>query len=158
LHGGLSGFDKKVWRWEIILPDLNSAGFKLSYSSLDNEEGYPGKVDVEVYYLITNSSEIIMRYFVISDKVSPINITNHTYWNLSGNFVRSILNQKLFLSATHYLPVDDTQIPTGELKSVENTPFDLSVESGNEAFCNSAGSTGLYCQLASEFWYQAQAA
>lgn len=130
LHGGLEGFDKKIWSWQIVCPELDMAGFKLSYTSMDTEEGYPGNVDIDVFYLITTGSEVIMRYYVTTDAPCPVNITNHTYWNLSGDCKRSIKEQKLFSPATEYLPVDDTQIPTGERKSVNNSPFDFTCKNG----------------------------
>lgn len=130
LHGGVAGFDKQIWSWQIVCPDINTAGFKLSYTSMDNEEGYPGTVDVDVFYLITTGSELVMRYVASTDKATPINITNHTYWNLSGDCRRSILSHRLFSPSSAYIPVDANQIPTGEQKSVKESPFDLTSSRG----------------------------
>ena len=132
LHGGLEGFDKKIWSWQIICPELNTAGFCLSYSSADGEEGFPGAVDVDVYYLISTKSELTIRYLATTDKTTPVNLTNHTYWNLSGECKRSILSHRLFSPCTQYTPVDETQIPLGTMESVINTPFDFTAQGGIE--------------------------
>ena len=131
-HGGLEGFDKKIWSWQIICPELHTAGFCFSYTSVDGEEGFPGTVDVDVYYLISTKSELTIRYLATSDKATPVNLTNHTYWNLSGNCKRSILSHKLFSPCSKYTPVDETQIPLGIIDSVSNTPFDFTAKDGVE--------------------------
>ena len=131
-HGGLEGFDKKIWSWQIICPELHTAGFCFSYTSTDGEEGFPGTVDVDVYYLISTKSELTIRYLATTDRATPINLTNHTYWNLSGDCKRSVLFHKLFSPCSRYTPVDETQIPLGTLDSVTNTPFDFTIEGGVE--------------------------
>lgn len=126
LHGGLEGFNMKNWGWEIVTPDEHSAGFRFTYRSPDGEEGYPGTVDAEVVYLINDCNEIIMRYSAVTlDKPSLVNMTNHAYWNLSGNCTRSIKDQKLHCPSSLYLPNDETQIPLGERRPVDGTPFDF---------------------------------
>ena len=130
LHGGLEGFNMKVWGWEIVCPDDHSAGFKFSYQSQDKEEGYPGTVDAEVVYLINDSNEIIIRYFAVTDSPTIVNMTNHAYWNLSGECRRLVTDQKLYCPSKMYLPNDGTQIPFGVLRPVEGTPFDFTEKGG----------------------------
>lgn len=124
LHGGIEGFDKKYWEWDVVCTK-DKAGFKFTYFSVDGEEGFPGNLRVEVTYLLTSTSKIIMRYTATTDQATVINMTNHTYWNLSGNCRRMILGHSLFLSCSHFLPVDKTQIPTGQIASVIGTKYDF---------------------------------
>ena len=130
LHGGITGFDKKVWNWELISPNDDQAGFKFTYFSKDNEEGYPGNMKIEVYYLINCDLDLTMRFVAETDQSTPVNITNHTYWNLSGNCIESIQSHRLHIPSSFYLPVDENQIPTGEIKSVEGSPFDFRQNGG----------------------------
>ena len=122
LHGGLKGFDKAFWAIE-ILPD--SASMKLTYISVDGEEGYPGNVNAEVVYTLTDTDELKIDYSATTDKKTIINLTQHTYFNLTGDANQDILNHQLMMDALQFLPVDKTLIPTNELKSVTNTPFDF---------------------------------
>ncbi|MDH4089268.1 MAG: galactose mutarotase [Cyclobacteriaceae bacterium] len=124
LHGGLKGFDKVVWNATPAVSE-NGASLKLTYVSKDMEEGYPGTLDVEVTYTLTNKNELKIEYNATTDKKTIINLTNHTYFNLSGNTKRDILNEVLSVSASKYIPVDKTLIPTGEIESVSGTPFDF---------------------------------
>lgn len=121
LHGG-KGFDKRVWTAEPIEGDQPS--IKLSYTAKDGEEGYPGKLKVTVTYTLTNDNALEIDYEAESDKNTIVNLTQHSYFNLSGNG-KTILDHDLTLAADKFLPVDATLIPTGELKPVKSTPFDF---------------------------------
>lgn len=125
LHGGLKGFDKVIWFPEII-ERKDRIALKLSYLSKDGEEGYPGNLTVEVTYWLTNENEIIIEYHAKTDKKTIVNLTNHSYFNLRDAGHTPILNHELTLHADYFTPIDNTLIPTGELRKVENTPFDFS--------------------------------
>jgi len=123
LHGGLKGFDKVVWDATVVndsLPQLT-----LAYVSKDGEEGYPGNLKVLVQYSLTDNNELKIEYNAETDKATPLNLTNHSYFNLSGDVSSTILNHSLQIDADRYTPVDTTLIPTGELKPVKGTPFDF---------------------------------
>ncbi len=123
LHGGLKGFDKVVWDATIVndsLPQLT-----LAYVSKDGEEGYPGNLKVLVQYTLTDNNELKIEYNAETDKATPLNLTNHSYFNLSGDVSNTILNHTLQIDADRYTPVDTTLIPTGELKPVKGTAFDF---------------------------------
>ena len=125
LHGGIVGFDKRVWR---ASPSTGREGARLvlAYTSADMEEGYPGKLECEVTYTLTRDDEWRIDYKATTDKPTIVNLTNHAYWNLhSENSGRTILDHVLMLSADKYTPVDGTLIPNGELKHVKDTPFDF---------------------------------
>ena len=124
LHGGIKGFDKVVWNIEEHSSEQGAA-LKLSYLSKDGEEGYPGNLDVEVIYTLTNKNELLINYKATTDKKTIVNLTQHSYFNLSGDAQPDILSHELTLNANRFLPVDKTLIPTGELKNVEGTPFDF---------------------------------
>src|SRR5690606_29436761 len=118
------GFDKVYWDIE-VLDSVNEPSLKLSYLSPDGEEGYPGNLTVEVIYTLTNDDELKIDYKAETDKKTVLNLTQHTYFNLSGNPSQDILDHMLTINADTFLPVNDKLIPTGELKSVEGTPFDF---------------------------------
>lgn len=124
LHGGLKGFDNVVWEAEEFKNE-NEVGVKLHYQSQDMEEGYPGKLDVNVTYTLTDDDELNIEYMATTDKKTVVNLTNHSYFNLTGNAKRDILGHKVMINADAFVPVDETLIPTGELRSVEGTPFDF---------------------------------
>ena len=124
LHGGVKGFDKVVWDAQTRSTD-SSASLILTYLSKDMEEGYPGNLEVEVVYTLNNQDELSVTYKATTDKTTVINLTQHSYFNLSANFNNTILNHELILNSDSFLPVDNTLIPTGEFRDVTNTPFDF---------------------------------
>jgi len=124
LHGGIKGFNKVVWNSEMVRTN-NSVGVKLTYLSKDGEEGYPGNLTTTVTYTLNNKDELRINYEAETDKPTPVNLTHHSFWNLSGDVKRDILGHELMINADHYLPVDAGLIPTGEIKSVKGTPMDF---------------------------------
>ncbi len=124
LHGGLQGFDKKVWSARTESADGRQV-LTLNYTSKDGEEGYPGKLDVTVVYTLTDDDDLHIDYTAASDQDTVANITNHTYFNLAGEGSGDILGHEISINANRFTPVDAGLIPTGELKSVEGTPFDF---------------------------------
>lgn len=124
LHGGPDAFDKKIWNMESFEED-NAAVIKCCYLRKDGENNYPGNLKVELQYILTPSNELILEYRAETDKKTPVNLTNHSYWNLSGNKKDNILSHELLIEADTYLPIDEYSIPTGERTAVESTPFDF---------------------------------
>ena len=123
LHGGIKGFDKVVWSDEPVWK-ADAVGVKLSYLSKDGEEGYPGNLNATVTYLLTNNNELRIEYEATTDKATPVNLTHHGYFNLTGG-QRDILDHVLALNAGKFTPVDKGLIPTGELLPVAGTPMDF---------------------------------
>ncbi|MDQ2655836.1 MAG: galactose mutarotase, partial [Bacteroidota bacterium] len=123
LHGGTKGFDKVVWNIDEV-PSADGVALKLSYLSKDMEEGYPGNLNVEVTYTLTNDNTVRFDYKATTDKKTVVNLTQHTYFNLNGG-KSNILDHEVSINADRFLPVDEQLIPTGELRPVENTPFDF---------------------------------
>jgi aldose 1-epimerase len=119
LHGGLKGFDKVVWKAE----PQSGAALKFTYTSPDGEEGYPGKLDVTVVMTLTDANELRIDYTAATDQPTPVNLTNHSYFNLAGQ--GDILSHELTLAADRFTPTDADLIPTGELKSVKDTAMDF---------------------------------
>ena len=125
LHGGDVGFDKRVWEATSV-KDGDSVQLILNYSSPDGEEGYPGKLDCKVTYrLPKNENALHIEYEASTDKATPINLTNHSYFNLAGHGSGTHLEHEIAINADRYTPTDSTAIPTGELAPVEGTPFDF---------------------------------
>ena len=126
LHGGLKGFDKVVWKPEPV-QTADAVGVKLTYLSKDMEEGYPGNLSVTVVYMLTNDDELKISYEAETDKKTPVNLTNHAYWNLKGEGNGDVLGHVLRIEADKYTAVDSAAnlIPTGEILSVSGTPFDF---------------------------------
>jgi aldose 1-epimerase len=125
LHGGIKGFDKVVWKIEDAKTTGDEAILRLGYLSKDGEEGYPGDLKCTVTYTLTADNELKMRYEARTDKPTVLNLTNHSYWNLAGQGTGDVLGHELVLNADRYTPVDEGLIPTGELKSVKDTPMDF---------------------------------
>ncbi len=123
LHGGLKGFNKMVWNASLLQDSFPQ--LQLSYLSKDGEEGYPGNLQVEVIYSLNDDNELTIEYKAETDKATPINLTNHSYFNLSGDHANTILDETVMINADRYTPVDGSMIPTGELKPVKETPFDF---------------------------------
>jgi aldose 1-epimerase len=121
LHGGIRGFDKRVWTAR-TLPD---SALELTYKSADGEEGYPGNLTATVTYTLTDDNHLRVHYTAVTDKPTVLNLTNHSYFNLKGAGEGDILGHLVMLNADEYLPVNAGLIPTGELRLVQNTPFDF---------------------------------
>jgi aldose 1-epimerase len=124
LHGGIKGFDKVVWGAEPFHTD-STAGVVLTYTSPDGEEGYPGTLRAKVTYTLNKNDELAVDYEATTDKATPVNLTQHSYWNLGGAGKGTILDHVLTLYASAITPVDSTLIPTGEIMPVAGTPFDF---------------------------------
>lgn len=124
LHGGNIGFDKVIWDAETKI-NSNSSSLILKYLSRDMEEGYPGNLYTTVTYKITNDNSVEIKYEAQTDKTTVINLTQHSYFNLSGDFNQSILNHKVKINANQFLPVNKSLIPTGNKLNVSMTPFDF---------------------------------
>ena len=125
LHGGVVGFDRKIWNVKEIT-DSSQVGLELSYTSVSGEEGYPGNLSVIVIYSLSNeSNELKIEYWAETDTPTIVNLTNHAYYNLSAGADKTILNHLLLIPADSITPVDSTLIPTGKLAAVEGTPFDF---------------------------------
>lgn len=124
LHGGLKGFDKVVWQ-AASLENKEGVGIVLTYTSKDGEEEYPGNLKTKVTYTLTDSDELVIDYEVTTDKTTPVNLTQHSYFNLAGEGKGDILGHELTLHADRFTPVDNDLIPTGELRPVKRTPLDF---------------------------------
>ena len=123
LHGGEFGYNSKVWDVEEI--DTEEPSLKLHIISPDGDEGYPGNLDLTVTYTLSNDNGLIIRYEATTDKATPVNLTNHCYFNLGGYASGKIYDMELMIDADTYLPTDARLIPTGEIKDVTGTPFDF---------------------------------
>jgi len=125
LHGGTDGFNKKIWEAKEF-KNAKGVGVAFSYLSKDGEEGYPGNLNVKVSYTLTDENKLIVDYEATTDKATPINLSQHSYFNLAGEGSGDILGHHLMLNADRFTAVDKTLIPTGELRPVQGTPFDFS--------------------------------
>ena len=124
LHGGIKGLDKRVWKAEPIKTG-DAAAVKFSYLSPDGEEGYPGNLRIVVIYTLTDENELRIDYEATTDQDTPVNLTNHSYFNLAGAGAGTVLEHQLEINADHYTLVDETSIPTGEIKAVRGTAMDF---------------------------------
>ena len=138
LHGGPGGFDKRVWD---IFPfkDDKKAGVRFTYVSEDGEEGFPGKLEISTVFTLTENNELLFDYEAVTDKATPINLTNHVYWNLAGPASGNILDHKIKLNCSRYIPVNDVQIPVGELRETAGGAFDFQTEKRIGADIEAAG-------------------
>ena len=123
LHGGKIGFDKVIWKATEVNKD-SIVGLELEYTSKDMEEGYPGNLTVKVVYTLANDNSLSIEYTATTDKETVLNLTNHSYFNLSG-LKRDILGHEVTIMADSIVPVDTTLIPTGKLRAIAGTPFDF---------------------------------
>ncbi len=121
LHGGPEGFHTRLWDAK----QVTDQSLELTYLSKDGEAGFPGNLNVKVIYSLTDDNALDIQYEATTDKATVVNLTNHTYFNLSGNPAESVLDQLIQINADKYTPVDSLLIPTGELASVDSTPLDL---------------------------------
>jgi aldose 1-epimerase len=126
LHGGVKGFDKVVWTGTSKMTD-NGPQVSFTYRSKDGEEGYPGNVDVEVVYTLTQMNELVVNMTATTDKPTCVNLAHHSYWNLGGHDSGDILGHMLQIPAKRYTPVDASLITTGEIAWVANTPLDFTM-------------------------------
>ena len=124
LHGGIKGFDKANWSIESLIEEEGRVGVILGYVSADGEEGYPGELTVKVTYTLSEeNSALAVDYEATTTRATPVNLTQHSYFNLAGS--GDILDHQVMLAASRFTPVDSTLIPTGELRAVDGTPFDF---------------------------------
>jgi len=124
LHGGEVGYDKVIWTGEAVDTETE-VGVKFTYLSKDGEEGYPGNLKITATYTLNDNNEMKVDFEATTDKETPVNLTNHNYWNLAGVGAGSILDHELSITSDKFLAVDETLIPTGELTDVAGTPLDF---------------------------------
>jgi len=124
IHGGIGGFHKRIWNIEEV-PGKKDVALKMTYFSKDGEEGYPGNLNVTIVYTLTNQDELKIDYSAVTDKATPLVLTNHTYFNLSGGKDSKVLNTGITILADRYLEWGDDNIPTGRILDVKETPFDF---------------------------------
>jgi aldose 1-epimerase len=125
LHGGTVGYDKVLWGAKPFVRK-DAAGIRWSYTSKDGEEGYPGTLKITAEYTLTEAGKLSFEYWAVTNKPTPVNLTNHAYWNLAGAGSGTVLEQEVAFNCPFYIPVDASLMPTGEVLSVKGTPFDFS--------------------------------
>lgn len=123
LHGGWKGFDKRVWNATPVRISEDEAGVRFTYRSPDGEEGYPGNLEVTATYGLTSANELTVDFTAVTDQATPLNLTNHSYFNLAGS--GDVLDHELEIAAERYTPSDAELIPTGEIAPVKGTPLDF---------------------------------
>lgn len=123
IHGGRKGFASVLWKGKALPAKNGEAAVQFSYLSADGEEGYPGNLNVRIIYTLTDKNELRIDYEATTDKATPVNLTNHAYFNLAGS--GNVLDHHLWLAAAYYTPTDDALIPTGEIAPVKGTPLDF---------------------------------
>jgi aldose 1-epimerase len=126
LHGGSRGFDKVVWAAEPF-ERSGERGLVMRYTSADGDQGYPGSLSAEVTYALTDDDTLLVHYGATASRPTPVNLTQHTYWNLGGDLAEDVLGHELSINASHITPVDRELIPTGAMMPVAGTPFDFRV-------------------------------
>ena len=126
LHGGPGGYHTRIWRGE-ALHEQNQQGVRFSLHSPDGDEGYPGNMDITVTYWLNDNNELSWHAEATTDQPSPVNLINHTYWNLSGNFDSPITDHQIQIHSDYFLPTNAGMIPTGEIRSVTDTPMDFTL-------------------------------
>ena len=124
LHGGTEGFDRVLWEADPF-EEEGEVGLVLTHTSPDGHGGYPGRLDVEVTYTLTDDNELAVDYRATTTEATPVNLTQHSYFNLDGHSGGSILDHRLMINAEAFTPVDSTLIPTGDFRAVSDTPFDF---------------------------------
>jgi aldose 1-epimerase len=124
IHGGRQGFDKKIWKAEEFVGD-KEVSLKMSYFSKDGEEGFPGNLKVNIIYTLTDKNELKIDYSATTDKTTHVNLTNHSYFNLSGEKAETVAETELRILADQYLEADRNNIPTGTILEVKGTPLDF---------------------------------
>lgn len=127
LHGGFAGFHKKIWEISSVIENESETGVVFEYFSKDGEEGYPGNLAVKVKYVLNDKNQLSIEYRATTDQATPVNLTNHSYFNLTGFENDSILDHELFINAGYYTPKNNNNIPDGNIDSVEGTALDFSV-------------------------------
>jgi len=124
LHGGITGFSKVVW--DVVRSASNSV--QMQYLSADGEEGYPGNLRIMVTYTLTVNNELRLDYHATTDKTTVVNLASHSYFNMAGEGSGDIYRQELMINGSFYTPVDESSLPTGEIRSVKGTPFDFTTD------------------------------
>lgn len=124
LHGGLKGFDRVLWKADVLQQEEGEC-LRLTYCSVDGEEGYPGNLDVAVTYTLTEDNALTIDYYAVTDKDTVVNLTNHSYFNLSGHAAGDVLRHELMIHADSFTAANKESIPTGEIRKVEGTPLDF---------------------------------
>jgi aldose 1-epimerase len=124
LHGGMVGFNRMAWD-AMLVAEKERAGIQFTYTSRDGEEGYPGNLKCKVVYTLTEGNELSFEYWATTDKPTPVNLTNHAYWNLAGGGSGQALGQEISFNCPWYLPVDKGLVPTGEVRPVRDSPMDF---------------------------------
>jgi aldose 1-epimerase len=143
LHGGFKGLDKRIWQAESAMT-TDGPSVRFTLLDPDGAEGYPGNVHITVIYSLTNSNALKIQYFATTDKATPINLTNHSYFNLKDGGKTNIVDHVMKIYGDHFTPVDETLIPTGELAAVQGTPFDFTTPKPIGQDIKSVGKTNGY--------------